>query len=266
MKSWINQQMEFAVSQFDQSIETHYRESAHYFRNPDDFYHGITQLWNYLDAIKMIDWKLYLKADSAVLDLAGGTGWLSAYLSQFDEVTKIYNVDSSRYFLTTMMPGLIRLMNGNAEKIEPIEGVFSPLLFDDGSLDAVVISSSLHHAASLDQVLKEIHRVLNKDGLLFILNETPFSNTRYVLSIIKQFIVMMKNTILHKYKSISQHISSSGFLYDPVLGDKAYPTWYWEKAITNARFALIEVQDTKLFTLKEQNNGLHLVHFLCNKA
>jgi len=266
MNSWINKQMEFAVSQFDQSIETHYRESAHYFRNPGDFYHGITQLWNYLDAIKMIDWKHYLKTDSTVLDLAGGTGWLSAYLSQFDEVAKIYNVDSSRYFLTTMMPELVQLMNGNREKIEPIEGIFSPLLFDDGSLDVVVVSSSLHHADSMELILKEIHRVLKKEGLLFILNETPFSSSRYALSLIKQFLVIMKNAVLRRYISASPHISSSGFLYDPVLGDKAYPTWYWEKAITNARFALIEVQDTKLFTLKAQKNGLHLVHFLCKKT
>jgi ubiquinone/menaquinone biosynthesis C-methylase UbiE len=266
MKSWVVQQTEFALTRFDDSLETHYRESSHYFKIPKDFYHGIMQLWNYLDAVKMVDWNRYLKPNAHVLDLAGGTGWLCAYLSTFDRIEKIYNVDSSRYFLSVMMPEIIRLMNGNAEKIEPIEGIFSPLLFDDGSLDVVVISSSLHHADSLELILKEIHRVLKKEGLLFILNETPFTNTRYVLSMIKQFIVMMKNTMLHKYKSTSQHISSSGFLYDPALGDRAYPFWYWEKAIISAGFPVFNTIDTKLVTIKAQKKGINLVHFVCKKV
>jgi hypothetical protein len=83
---------------------------------------------------------------------------------------------------------------------------------------------------------------------------------------IKQFIVMMKNTMLHKYKSTSQHISSSGFLYDPALGDRAYPFWYWEKAIISAGFPVFKTIDTKLVTVKAKKNGITLVHFICKKA
>jgi ubiquinone/menaquinone biosynthesis C-methylase UbiE len=265
IKSWINEQTEMATARFDDSVASNYRDSARYFRNPHDFYEGITQLWNYLDAVKLIDWERYLNPASVVLDLAGGTGWLSAYLSQFHQITKIYNVDSSKFFLTKMMPELVRLMNGRHDKIEPIEGIFSPLLFDDGSLDIVVVSSSMHHADSLERVLKEIHRVLKKDGLLFIVNETPFSNIRYALSMIKQFLSIMTNTVFHRYRPFSPSISSSGFLYDPVLGDKTYPCWYWERAITGSGFGIIEVQDTKLRTVKAHRKGLSLVHFLCRK-
>lgn len=266
MNSWIARQMEHTVSQFDSTIETHYQESAHYFRNPDDFYRGITTLWNYLDAVKKVDWDRYLKPNAHVLDLAGGTGWLSAYLSTFDRIDKIYNVDSSRYFLSVMMPGLVRLMHGKSEKIEPIEGLFTPLYFDDQALDAVVISSSLHHAERMETVLAEVRRVLKPDGVLFILNETPLSNTRYLLGMIKQFMLIMNNTILRRYLPVSPYLSSSGSLYDPLLGDKAYPTWYWEQSITRSGFTLLKTMDTKLITVKSARRGIPLVHFICQKA
>jgi SAM-dependent methyltransferase len=266
MNSWIARQMEQVVSQFDGSLETHYRDSAHFFRNPEDFYRGITELWNYLDAVKQVDWDRYLKPGSQVLDLAGGTGWLSAHLSQFEQIAKIYNVDSSRYFLSLMMPGLVRLMHGKPEKIEPIEGLFTPLFFEDSSLDAVVVSSSLHHADSLETVLNEVHRVLKSDGLLFILNETPASNLRYVLGMVRQFTLIMRDTLLRRYRPVSPSLSSSGSLYDPLLGDKAYPTWYWKKSIERSRFELAEFIDTGLLTVKTHRRGISLSHFICRKA
>ena len=163
-----------------------------------------------------------------------------------------------------MMPEMIALMNGQIEKIIPIEGLFSPLLFEDCLLDIVVVSSSLHHAENLENLLKEIHRVLKQGGLLFILNETPYHNMKYMFSMVKAFISILGNTILHRYKPVSQNISASGFLYDPYLSDKAYPLWYWRDAVNSSGFSIIEFINTGLPTLKN-NKGISLVNFVCRK-
>lgn len=109
-------------------------------------------------------------------------GWLTGYLSKLESVSTVYALDSSKYFLLKMMPKIVMLMGGGRqEKIVPIEGLFTPLMFEDGALDVVVASSVLHHADSLEAVLREIKRVLKEDGLLVILNETPSSGMRHVL-------------------------------------------------------------------------------------
>lgn len=265
MSYWVIKQTELNLAQFDKSMEIHYPDSVEYLRKPEGYYRRIVQQSNYLDAIRMIDWDRYIKSNTIVLDLGGGTGWLSAYLSKHDKVDKIYNLDSSRFFLYEMMPGIVELMMGKIEKIVPIEGLFSPLLFDDCSLDIVVVASSLHHAENLESLLKEIHRVLKKEGSLFILNETPYSSVKYMTSLIKAFISISGNTLLHRYKPVSQNISSSGFLYDPYLNDKAYALWYWKQAIARAGFSMVELIQTHLPTLKN-SKGLGLAHFICGKA
>ena len=86
MDNWISKQTQFNVSQFDKSMEVYYPESVEYLRNAEGFYRRIVHQSNYLDAIEMVDWDRYIKSNSILLDLGGGTGWLSAYLSKNEKV------------------------------------------------------------------------------------------------------------------------------------------------------------------------------------
>lgn len=192
-------------------------------------------------------------------------GWLSAYLSKFDEVASIYALDSSKYFLYTMMPGILKIMNSQENKITSVEGLFSPLLLENGSLDVVVASSVLHHTDGLEALLKEIRRVLKRNGFLIILNETPVSGTRHLMSVTKAFLKIFRNLLLRSYMPSSPAISSSGYLYDPMLGDRDYPLWYWMTAIQNAGFIVEDVVDTQLPTVKG-SKGRYLTHFICKSA
>jgi ubiquinone/menaquinone biosynthesis C-methylase UbiE len=200
-----------------------------------------------------------------VLDLGCGGGWLTGYLSQKESVKTIYALDSSKHFLLEMMPKIIMLMEGRQEKIVPIEGLFSPLMFEAEALDLVVASSVLHHAENLEALLREIKRVLKKDGVLVVLNETPSSGVRHVLSLSKAFLKIFLNASFQKYQSISASISSSGYLYDPLLGDRDYPLWYWREAISRAGFSIIKTVDSGMPTMKTKK-GRSLTHFLCRSA
>lgn len=261
-KTWIYEQTEFNVLQWDNSLETHYPESGRWLRNPDDYFVRLCQECNYLDAVKLIDWNSYLDKNSQILDMGCGGGWLTGYLSKFESVSKIYALDSSRRFLSNLLPQVAKIMEGRPEKIEAIEGMFTPLLFQDASLNMVVASSALHHADSLEGVLKEARRVLKTDGLLFILNETPRPWFRYILSLTVAFAKIIKKVIARDYESTSPSISSCGFLYDPYLGDKSYPLWYWKEAIKRSGFSIIEIADTGLPTVKGKR-GTGLTHFIC---
>lgn len=261
-KSWIHEQTQLNISQFDKAMEASCPESRTYIHDPKEYLARISEQCNYLDAVKLIDWKSCLRKDCSVLDLGCGGGWLTGYLSKFDSVSAIYALDSSKYFLLDMLPEIVRLMGGRPEKIVQIEGLFTPLMFEDGALDVVVASSVLHHADSLDAMLREIRRVLKKNGLLVVLNETPSSGIRHVLSLSKAFLKIFLNALSHNYKSISASISSCGYLYDPSLGDKDYPLWYWREALTRSGFSIFDIVDSGMATVKTKK-GRSLTHFLC---
>ncbi len=261
-KTWIYEQTELNVLQWDYSIETQHPEAKSWIRNPDDYYVRLCQECNYLDAVKKIDWRKYLTSNCQILDMGCGGGWLTGFLATFEDVRLIYAIDSSKRFLTELFPQVVAKMGANPKKIVTIQGLFTPLLFQDASMDMVVASSALHHAESLEAVLKEARRVLKKDGVLIILNETPRSWFRYMLSVSLAWAKIVKKLIARDYVAISPAVSASGYLYDPYLGDKSYPLWYWLEAISHSGLIAIEIIDTGLPTVKG-SKGAALTHIIC---
>jgi ubiquinone/menaquinone biosynthesis C-methylase UbiE len=179
-----------------------------------------------------------------------------------DTVDTVYALDSSDHFLRNLLPQVVELMQGCAHKLVKIEGLFQPLLFDDAYLDVVVASSALHHAENLESLLTEIRRVLKPGGLLFVLNETPRPGFRYLVSILAAATRIVRDLMLKKYRATSPSISSSGYLYDPKLGDRDYPRWYWEAALKISGFSIESIMDTRMPTVKG-SKGRPLIHFIC---
>lgn len=265
MDNWIPRQVELKTAQFDRAVKIHYPENAHFFEDPKEFHRGLTELWNYLEAVKGLAWEKHLPAGALCLDWGSGTGWLSAFLSKRPKVAKVYALDSSRFFQNTMRPGMESLLAAESAKIIPIEGFFTPILLPDKALDLVVASSALHHADQLEEALAEAHRVLKDDGALFILNELPHGNLKYFYVLVKAFLAIIGRTLFRKYCRVSRAISSSGVLDDPFLGDRRYPYWYWERAIANAGFEVTALHRTGLATQRAERPGMELVHFICRK-
>jgi SAM-dependent methyltransferase len=267
MKNWTNDQFSLIVNQWDDAMGKYYPQYLESWKNSDLHFNHINEVWNYFEASKIVDWdSIFLNENSRVLDLGAGTGWLSAYLSKHKNVDKIYSIDSSKYFLSSMLPEIVDKMGGVKEKIEPIEGLFSPIILGDETIDVIVASSSLHHADNLEDVLSDINRVLKKGGTLVILNETPASYLYFLYFSCRFSVSIFRDLIFKKYSSTSKFISSSCVLYDPYLGDKAYPLWYWEKALEKAKFINVNIIPTNLRSYKTLDKGPYLKHFIARKA
>lgn len=265
MLSWVSQQQAIGIAQFDQEMSKAHPELTGYLANASDYVHTIANECNYLHATEMLDWHLYLTGKMKVLDLGCGGGWLSAYLSQFSSVEQIYALDSSKYFLEKLLPNVINVMGGDLQKIEVVEALFTPLLFETNSLDLVVASSAVHHAENLESLLLEIARALKPNGRLILLNETPRGGFRYFISAVMASLRIIKNIAGCQYFSVSPAISSSCFLYDPRLGDRDYPMWYWRKALDISGFTIEEIMNTGLPTIKD-GKGRPLIHFICKRV
>lgn len=260
--SWIVAQALHGVSQFDQAMMNSYPDSQASLQGAREYLGTIGDVCNYIAAVEQVDWVRYVPQGAKVLDIGCGGGWLTAMLSRLDSVQTIYPLDSSKHFLRTLLPQVMELMHGHPDKVSVIEGLFEPLYFDDGALDVVVASSALHHADNLEAVLSGIRRSLKPGGLLFVLNETPWPGYRHLVSICVAAVRIVWDLLREKYRPASPSISSSGYLYDPKLGDRDYPLWYWQKALASAGFSVESVVDTGLPTVKG-SKGRSLIHFVC---
>jgi SAM-dependent methyltransferase len=266
MESWIQEQSAKNNNNFEGAMLTKYPDAARYTVDPNKYFERVCLECNYLDAIKLFDWGKIIPTNARILDLAGGTGWLSAYLSTFPQAKEITIVDSSHTYLDKNLPVSAQRLGGKLEKIKPIEGFFTPLFIPDASMDLVVVSSSLHHADNLEAVLKEIHRVLAPGRKCYILNETPADNILYFKVMLMTFLRILLKTLKREFLPTAPSISASGFLYDTLLGDRMFPDWYWVKAIERAGFTLEERIDSKMPTVKNDSKGWSLVHYVCKKT
>ena len=264
-RNWIVEQTRRGVAQFDRAMTEMYPESNAYLKSARDYLDTVGETCNYIAACELVPWENYLPSNAKVLDMGCGGGWLSAMLSRVDSVETIYALDSSQHFLQSLLPQVMALMKGNQVKLVEIEGLFQPLLFDDAHLDVVVASSALHHADNLESVLKEIRRTLKPGGLLFVLNETPWPGYRHLLSVLAASVRTLRDLSLQRYRPVSPSVSASGYLYDPALGDRDYPVWYWKEALRASGFVIESVMDTGMPTVKG-SKGRSLVHFVCRAA
>ncbi|MGB5920494.1 methyltransferase domain-containing protein [Arcobacter sp.] len=263
-KDWIYQQTLHNVSQWDKIMEHKYPEVKEWNNDGNKYFIQVCEKCNFLDATKVIDFDKFLNDNSTVIDLGCGGGWLSAYLSRFEKVKIILAIDTSKNYLYNILPTVIKILKGKSEKIVPVEGLFSPLMLEDNSVDLIVASAAFHHAFNLEELFKETYSKLKKGGYLIVLNETPISGYLYIKRIIKAFIKILYKVLKRQYESPSPKISVNGFEYDPYLGDKNYPFWYWERAIKEADFELVEIIDTNLTTVKNVKSD-KLIHFVCKK-
>lgn len=101
-----------------------------------------------------------------ILDLATGTSDIAIELSSIKEC-KIIGVDPSSKMLEV---GQSKIDNQNLnDKISLEKGNAENLKYDDGMFDVVTIGYGVRNFTNLKNSLKEIYRVLKKDGLLIIL-------------------------------------------------------------------------------------------------
>ena len=260
---WIAQQADTEASSWESAIARFYPEHLDVWSDPAKQVHAVTHEWNFLDALALVPWQSLIRGrELRVLDLAAGTGWLSAYLSRFDEIGAIDALDSSRSNLEIMLPGVVERMGGIAAKIRPIRALFAPLLVEDGTYDLIVASSALHHAPRMADVLQECHRVVKPGGAMVLLNETPLDTARYLYKMARIGLGITMQSIRGTYVARSPSIASSGILYDPYLGDVAYSFDQWRSVFAQTNWSCRIIR-TGLSSYKRPSpRPARLTHFL----
>jgi demethylmenaquinone methyltransferase/2-methoxy-6-polyprenyl-1,4-benzoquinol methylase len=165
-------------------------------------------------------WKRYFVATSAVgpgdrvLDLAGGTGDISALLGRRVGGT-------GRVLLTDINPAMLRLGRQRLEDQGLVGNIDYALVnaetlpFRDGHFDAVTIAFGLRNVTDKDRALREMHRVLKPGGKAIILEfsrvHPPMLSKLYdgysfgVLPLLGRFVAQDADSYQYLAESIRKH-------------------------------------------------------------
>jgi len=115
----------------------------------------------YLHEIKLIKNSLDLNKHQNVVDIGGGTGFITK--SIVDSVNSVIIVDFSKKML-------MQLKN---PKIKPIQCDASRIPINDEVFDIAMLINVMHHIkrSEHDNVLAETYRILKKDGKILIIDK-----------------------------------------------------------------------------------------------
>lgn len=139
-----------------------------------------------------------LEKTDKVLDLGGGTGRVAKFFA--DKVQEIVVVDDSKGMILHCQkhPGLKCLL-GSAESIP----------FNDNYFDKVIIIDAFHHFPNQEKAIKEIRRVLKKNGQA-IIEEVNFGKLGNWLLEKAEMIVGAKSKIF-SLQSLTELFSKNQF-------------------------------------------------------
>jgi ubiquinone/menaquinone biosynthesis C-methylase UbiE len=122
--------------------------------------------------------KREINREIKILDLGCGIGKLERYILRFFKKARVFGIDVSKKSIELAKSSL---KNDNLSFFI-YDGKRIP--FKDSYFDAVILSCVLHHIKprERDSILKELKRVVKKEGFLFIFEHNPLNPlTRYVV-------------------------------------------------------------------------------------
>jgi ubiquinone/menaquinone biosynthesis C-methylase UbiE len=127
--------------------------------------------------------------EGIVADVGCGPGYLIADLARSFPNISIKGVDIAEEMLRKASQNVVSL--GVSQKISFHQGDIGHLPFEDGSIDFIVSTLSLHHWSMPDQAMNELHRVLKQGGqvLIFDLRRDSFKLMYWIIGFAQAVIL-----------------------------------------------------------------------------
>ena len=153
-----------------------------------------SELWNSkLHAInEFLEGTKNFKFYGKVLEIGAGTGWASATIKALNPSVEMITTEINGGILLKCMD-TAKMLRVKIDGYVPCEVTRLP--FDDNTFDVVCCNSVLHHIEDLNGGLREINRVLKKDGVFYASGEP--SATKLLQGIIS---ITRAQPVYHKLK------------------------------------------------------------------
>jgi ubiquinone/menaquinone biosynthesis C-methylase UbiE len=134
-----------------------------------NYFDAIAHKWNVIRSEyfeERLKYKVLSKVDideKICADLGCGTGFISLALSE--SANMVFSIDVSRNMLREVYSNATK---AGIKNLYPIKASMEDLPLFDNSIDAVFTNMALHHVEDPQKAIKEMYRLLKKDGTLII--------------------------------------------------------------------------------------------------
>lgn len=186
------------------------------------------------------DWKIraasfralagLLRAESKILDVGAGNGWLSNRLSALGH--RVWAVD----LLVNAEDGL-GAWKFYETKFTPVQAEFIRLPFAAQFVDAVIFNASFHYSESYEETLRESLRALLPSGRIIVMDTPVYHDADSGVKMLEE----RREQFLARYGFASDSIASEGFLTYPrmnELGRNLGIRWRYVRPFYGLRWAL----------------------------
>ena len=142
-----------------------------------------------------------LRAESKVLDVGAGNGWLSNRLSSLGH--QVWALD----LLVNPEDGL-GAWTFYETNFTPVQAEFIRLPFAERSVDAVIFNASFHYSESYEEALYEALRALSLAGRVIVMDTPVYHDADSGVKMLEE----RRERFLSQYGFASDSIKSEGFL------------------------------------------------------
>ncbi len=172
------------------------------------------------------------------LDVACGTFWSAKLLLEETNLTHLVGVDFSEHRITQLACYMVDAYEINPDSITLAIGSFYDLKIEDGTIDFILLSQSLHHAEAPLKLLQEVWRVLSPDGVVVLIGEEPYENRFSLKKRIAYVIISRLPEFLWVWwpKKLLQRLGVISPPPDIDLGDHYYTSSMYRKMFKEASF------------------------------
>ena len=188
------------------------------------------------------------------IEVGAGPATFSSILATLPRVEEVYAVEICRPIVEILSPKVVEyILDGLSHKVTPTIGDFDHLQLENNSVDFIFDFFSLHHSNDPAVTLKELHRVLKKDGFVFCFDKArPDHYTR-------QDLDELLDMVYDQNYNIQFGLPLDMKLTRRLNGEKEYRRKDWQNAFAGAGF-----QSFRHFYLAKPIGGSGLSKFIKN--
>ncbi|MBS3748307.1 MAG: class I SAM-dependent methyltransferase [Candidatus Thermoplasmatota archaeon] len=171
-------------------------------------------------SVHILQTYLDVEKDDIIIDLGGGTGYVARYLAT--QAKQVLLIDPSKNLLS----------KGKKSPVHPVRGSATKIPCNSSSVSIIVLISVLHHIPKTyhEQVLSECKRVLDKHGVLCIIEAIPPESLLQKLFIHIEHVLVGKTFHRHP-NELRNEVKKTGFQSVEAIFPKDHDWKYVIKAI-----------------------------------
>ena len=177
------------------------------------------------------------------IELGGGVCWSASILFNQLDIKEMQFLEFSEHRIVKIAPLILQHYDIPSDKVKLILGSFYETKCPDESMDFILLSQAFHHAADVESLLKEMYRILKKDGIVIIIGE-HYCDTKFVFHCMQERLV---DNICGNYNSdkIKLYKQSGCIGLDSRLGDRYYSIWSYAKMFRKYKFECKRLKTSK---------------------